>query len=81
MKTDNLNTTLSDAAKVFFDHVMPIIDIDWKYKVIEKAAYSKAEKEHPQWVCFAEYHKKRRIRKKYHNRIIKNFIEAKTERK
>ena len=36
-------------------------------------AYARAEKVKPQWVHFAKYHKKKRIRKKYHNRIMREF--------
>lgn len=36
-------------------------------------AYARAEKVNPKWVHFAKYHKKKRIRKKYHNRIMREF--------
>ena len=36
-------------------------------------AYSKAEREHPEWIHKAQYSKKRRIRKKYHDRIMREY--------
>lgn len=40
-----------------------------------RAAYSKAKIEHPEWVHRAEYSKKKRIRKKYHDRIMRKYGE------
>ena len=44
--------------------------------IIEAAAYIKAKKEHPEWVHKAEYNKKKRIRKKYHDRIMRKYGSA-----
>lgn len=45
---------------------------------IEKAAaYTKAKKEHPEWVHKAIYCKKKRIRKKYHDRIMRQYWRTK----
>lgn len=38
-------------------------------------AYSKAKIEHPEWVHRANYSKKKRIRKKYHDRIMRKYGE------
>lgn len=35
--------------------------------------YVRAELEHPEWVHMALYHKKKRIRKKYHDRIMRTY--------
>lgn len=41
--------------------------------IVKAAAYTKAEKEHPEWVHKAIYCKKKRIRKKYHDRIMRQY--------
>ena len=41
--------------------------------IFEAAAYTKAKKEHPEWVHKAIYSKKKRIRKKYHDRIMRQY--------
>ena len=40
------------------------------------AAYQEAGKEHPEWVHMAKYSKKKRIRKKYHDRIMRQYRRA-----
>jgi len=35
--------------------------------------YARAEMEHPQWVHYAVNSKKKRIRKKYHDRIMRTY--------
>lgn len=35
--------------------------------------YVRAEPEHPEWVHMALHHKKKRIRKKYHDRIMRTY--------
>ena len=37
------------------------------------AAYQAAAKEHPQWVHMACHARKKRIRKKYHDRIMRKY--------
>lgn len=44
--------------------------------IVKTAAYTKAEKEHPEWVHKAIYCKKKRIRKKYHDRIMRQYWRA-----
>ena len=44
--------------------------------IFEAAAYTKAKKEHPEWVHKAKYSKKKRIRKKYHDRIMLQYWRA-----
>lgn len=39
----------------------------------EQAAYTLAAKEHSEWVHRATYCKKKRIRKKYHDRIMRQY--------
>lgn len=39
----------------------------------EQAAYTLAAKEHSDWVHRAKYSKKKRIRKKYHDRIMRQY--------
>ena len=41
--------------------------------IIKAAAYTKAKKEHPEWVHKAIHCKKKRIRKKYHDRIMRQY--------
>lgn len=41
--------------------------------IVKAAAYTKAAKEHPEWVHKAIYSKKKRIRKKYHDRIMRQY--------
>lgn len=41
--------------------------------LIEASAYIQAQKEHPEWVHRATYSKKKRIRKKYHDRIMRQY--------
>lgn len=44
--------------------------------IIEMAAYATVNKEHPEWVHRALYSKKKRIRKKYHDRIMRKYGRA-----
>lgn len=37
------------------------------------AAYEAAKKEHPEWIHRAAHSKKKRIRKKYHDRIMQEY--------
>lgn len=37
------------------------------------AAYEEAKKEHPQWAHRAKYSKKKRVRKKYFDRIMREY--------
>lgn len=41
--------------------------------------YQKAMAEHPEWVHRANYSKKKRIRKKYHDRIMRKYGERRCE--
>lgn len=41
--------------------------------IIKAAAYIEAQKEHPEWVHKANYSKKKRTRKKYHDRIMRQY--------
>lgn len=41
--------------------------------IIQASAYIQAQKEHPEWVHKANYSKKKRTRKKYHDRIMKQY--------
>lgn len=41
--------------------------------IIMAAAYAKAKREHPEWVHKANYSKKKRTRKKYHDRIMQQY--------
>lgn len=36
-------------------------------------AYRQARQEHPDWVHIAQYSKRKRIRKKYHDRIMREY--------
>ena len=38
-------------------------------------AYRQARQEHPEWVHRAQYSKRKRIRKKYHDRIMREYGE------
>lgn len=42
----------------------------------EMIAYTWAENTHPEWIKILRRTKKKRIRKKYHNRIMRGFREA-----
>lgn len=44
--------------------------------LIKVAAYTKAKGKHPEWVHKANYSKKKRIRKKYHDRIMRQYWRA-----
>lgn len=41
--------------------------------IVKAAAYTKAQKEHPEWVHKAIHCKKKRIRKKYHDMIMRQY--------
>ena len=41
--------------------------------IAKSAAYTEIKKEHPEWVHRATYSKKKRIRKKYHDRIMRQY--------
>lgn len=40
------------------------------------AAYIEAKREHPEWVHKANYSKKKRTRKKYHDKIMRQYWRA-----
>lgn len=42
-------------------------------------AYAEAKEEHPRWVHMANYSKKKRIRKKYHDRIMRTYGKREAE--
>lgn len=44
--------------------------------IIQALAYIQAQKEHPEWVHKAIHCKKKRIRKKYHDRIMRQYWRA-----
>lgn len=44
--------------------------------IVKAAAYTEAKKEHPEWVHKANYSKKKRTRKKYHDRIMRQYRRA-----
>lgn len=50
--------------------IVETLDVD---SIVKAAAYTKAKREHPEWVYKAIYSKKKRIRKKYHNRIMQQY--------
>jgi len=45
--------------------------------ILEASAYIQAQKEHPEWVHKAIHSKKKRIRKKYHDRIMRKYTKGK----
>lgn len=44
--------------------------------IIKMAAYATVNSKHPEWVHRALYSKKKRIRKKYHDRIMREYGRA-----
>ena len=54
------------AVKTFIE----TLDVD---SIFMSAAYTKAKKEHPEWVHKANYSKKKRTRKKYHDKIMQQY--------
>lgn len=63
--------SVADSLTQFFDSfanwlgsIVPAVDL---------LAYYKAQKEHPEWVKRANRSKKKRIRKKYHDRIMREY--------
>lgn len=50
------------------------LDVD---SIVKAAAYTIAKKEHPEWVHKANYSKKKRTRKKYHDRIMRQYWRTK----
>ena len=72
-----LGEALSEGIVAFGEWVSaaakPILDALASGSIIEAAAYAAAKKEHPEWVYRAEHNKKRRIRKKYHDRIMREY--------
>lgn len=47
---------------------METLDVE---SIVEAAAYTKAAEAHPEWVHRAMYSKKKRIRKKYNDKIMR----------
>ena len=64
--------SVADSLTQFFDSVA-----NWLGSIVpvavELLAYSKAQNEHPEWVKRANRSKKKRIRKKYHDRIMREY--------
>ena len=76
-----LNVALQELAKAAGEVVAAFADLiaeafaplSLEQVVQCKLAYEEAERERPTWVHFATRHKKRRIRKKYHDRIMREY--------
>lgn len=69
---DKTITTLAECvaecARIIGNMVSSVTEYISKY-----APYVRAGQEHPEWVHMALYHKKKRIRKKYHDRIMRTY--------
>ena len=65
--TTQMVDAMSDFAKAVLTHKT---ELDF---VLIPAIYKVAEKEHADWVHRANFSKKKRIRKKYHDRIIRKY--------
>lgn len=76
----NVVDALTQCAKAYIDWgisaVKKFVEAVGINNIIKEAAYSKAKKEHPEWVHKATYCKKKRIRKKYHDRIMQRYWRA-----
>lgn len=67
----------NEATKAVADWVCSVVksfseSLDFE-SIIQASAYIKAKKEHPEWVHKAIHSKKKRIRKKYHDRIMRQW--------
>lgn len=67
----------NEATKAVGDWVCSVIkafceSLDFE-SIMQASAYIQAQKEHPEWVHRATYSKKKRIRKKYHDRIMRQY--------
>ena len=67
----------NEATKAVADWACSVIKtfcetLDFEF-IIKASAYIQAQKEHPEWVHKATYCKKKRIRKKYHDRIMRQY--------
>lgn len=76
---------LADAASEFaialgqaaVEMLSPVLNDNTFGKIMEHyAAYTAAANERPEWVHRATYSKKKRIRKKYHDRIMRQYGRA-----
>lgn len=59
---------VAECARIIGNMVNSVTEYLRKY-----APYVRAELEHPEWVHMALNHKKKRIRKKYHDRIMRTY--------
>ena len=66
--SDTFHKTIKDMA----DYIRSMVN----ECVAMVAAYNRAKKEHPEWVHKANYSKKKRTRKKYHDRIMQQYWRA-----
>jgi hypothetical protein len=64
---------MADAMRVFFSASKGMVEVLCSYTVKTAVAYATAGKEHPEWVHRAKYSKKRRTRKKYNDKIIREY--------
>ena len=74
---DTLANACNEFAVACVDWLCNVIKPFWggldTETIIEGAAYAKAAGEHPEWVHRATCSKKKRIRKKYHDKIMRCY--------
>lgn len=63
-------------AQAFVDCFCEIAADFLRETIVVLTAYNVAAKERSEWVHMATYSKKKRIRKKYHDRIMRNYGRA-----
>ena len=68
-----LGEALVNWASAAVKTLVETLDVD---SIVKAAAYTKAKKEHPEWVHKSTFCKKKRIRKKYHDRIMREHWRA-----
>jgi hypothetical protein len=73
----NLATAAGEVALALGETAVALISALPVDEIAEQlAAYQEAGNEHPEWVHMANYSKKKRIRKKYHDRIMRQYRRA-----
>lgn len=68
-----LVTAVGNFTAAWYESIRAFAQFLTSLNVPEIVAYTEAEKEHSEWVHRAMYSKKKRIRKKYHGRIMRQY--------
>ena len=73
LKSERLSKALAGLGKAICETVSALGELLSLFDTEMLAAYAAASKQHPDWVRRANHSKKRRVQKKYHDKIMREY--------